>query len=131
MSDAPPPVQSPKPDYVPPTKTPTGEHPVVKKEMKKALRNNEIKTIVSIVVASLGVLLGGWRVVLGEARAQADAGVAQIEARVRVVEKQQDAVMTELRETRQDIKELYKSMRYDRTSPRLENPLSSPDGGLQ
>jgi len=55
---------------------PTGEHPVVKAELKRELNLNELKTIAAIFVAAVGTFFGAYRVVLGEARAQTDAGVS-------------------------------------------------------
>ena len=46
---------------------------------------NEIKTVVAIVVASLGIIFGAWRVVLSEAHAQTDAGIAPATEKLRVV----------------------------------------------
>lgn len=101
-------------------------------EVDKGLKVNELKTVTGIVVVALGIIFGAWRVVLGEARAQTDAGMAPIEKRVVVLEQNQAAVMTEVRELRLDLREAYKAQRYDRPSARLEQPpppLLPADGG--
>ncbi len=95
----------------------------LKAEVAKGFRLNEVTTIVAIVVASIGTSFGAYRVVLGEARAQTDAGIEPLTHRVATLEQNQSAVMTELRELRIDQREAYKAQRDDRRSPRLESPL--------
>ncbi len=67
----------------------TGSAPVVRDVLRYELRINEIKTVAAIVVTSLGLVFGAWRVLLSEARAQTDGGIAPIEKRVAIVEQDQ------------------------------------------
>ncbi len=95
-------------------------------------RKSETKQTIGVVVIALATIFGAWRVVLSEARAQTDSGIAPIEKRITTLEQNQAAVMTEVRELRLDLREAYKAQRYDRPSPRLEQPPPpvSKDGGL-
>lgn len=101
-------------------------------EAVKADRKSETKQTIGVIVVALATLFGAWRVVLSEARAQTDGGLAPINARVATLEQNQAAVMVEVRELRLDLREAYKAQRYDRPSPRLEQPpppLALKDGG--
>ncbi len=100
--------------------------------MRTALKLNEMKTVIAIVVASLGVILGAWRVVISEAKAQTDAGMAPVVARVVVLEQQQQQVRADVHEVQVDIRELYRVVQTGARSVRLETPAPSPapkDGG--
>jgi len=67
----------------------TGSAPIVRDVLRYELRINEIKTVAAIVVTSLGLVFGAWRVLLSEARAQTDGGIAPIEKRIAIVEQDQ------------------------------------------
>lgn len=122
------PLPSPEPLIDDVSDTPTGRYRALKKEFKLD-RVFTISTAILALLVSLGSVFAGYRTLLGEARAQAKGEVEKVVPRVVAVEQGQAAVMVELRETRQDIKELYKSQRFDRPSPRLEKPLPALDGG--
>ncbi len=57
----------------------------IRAEVTRGFQLNEVKTVVAIVVASLGIIFGAWRVVLAEAHAQTDAGITPVAERFRVV----------------------------------------------
>lgn len=67
----------------------TGSAPIARDDLRHELRLNELKTVAAIVVASLGLVFGAWRVLLNEARAQTDGGIAPIEKRIAIVEQDQ------------------------------------------
>jgi len=132
--------------------TPTGEHPVTKRELKTALNLNDVKTVVAMVIVAVGTVFGAYKVVLTEARAQSDAGVTivdkkhedlrreveryqnktdasigEVQGQVRDVQKQVNSMQTEVQT---DIRALYRHINTGRPESRLENPPARPDGGV-
>lgn len=92
------------------------------------------------LLVSLGSIFGAYRLFISDAKAQTremvDAGLLPVHVEIRALKEEQKvlkegqaAVMTEVREMRLDLKEMYKSSRYDRPSARLEAPLTALDGG--
>ena len=104
----------------------TGEHPVVKAELKQALRVNEFKTVGAIVVGSLLTVFGAWRVLLSEAKAQTQSEVSVIAARVTNLEQGRTQTQTDVHEVQMDIRALYRAVMTGASQPRLEAPR---DGG--
>ncbi len=101
---------------------PTGEHPVVQREMRRELRLNEVKTVAMVVVASLGVVFGAWRILLAEARAQVDGGLAPVAALA-------GATQRELERFQQEVGPLF--TRLEASAQRADDKLDSLLGALR
>lgn len=99
--------------------------PVTKQELKKQLRWQDA----AVALAILGGFLGGYVHLVGEARAQADAGVMPLKARVDAIEAEQARVRADVHEVQLDVRELYRALRDGRRSQRLETPPAPVDGG--
>ncbi len=91
----------------------TGQFPVVKADMRKAFRINEVLTAAFVLLGALGTLWTGQYIFIGQARAAgreaADSGVAEvkaqqaaIEARLTTLEKKADR--SDAKQDRQDQK---------------------------
>lgn len=107
--------------------------PVTSDELRKAFRWQDV----ALVLAILGSFLGGYIHLVGEARAQSDAGTAPLKveladlaARQRRYEDENQRVHGEVRqelhEVQVDIRALYKAVMTGAPQPRLEAPA---DGG--
>ncbi len=132
MSTVPAPLRSPEPPQI--HESPTGEYPVVKRELRRELALNELKTVAAIVVASLGIVFGAWRVVISEAKAQTDAGVALVELKQAATQAQLDRYEREsaARLDRVEAQGTRTDAKLDAllTAFRVPNPAPTPkDGG--
>ena len=102
-----------------------------------------LQTVV-ILLGIVGTVLGGFRVLVISAWAQAkdhaDAGVAIVRAEFeahkaeeatarRRMESQVDNLMIEMRESRKEQRAIYDYMKTGREQPSLERPLPPLDGG--
>lgn len=114
----PPPHSTPAPDYPPelPKETPSGVY-----RMKRERKRTDLK-LVGVVVVALGTVFGAYRAVLGDARAQTDAGVKTLELRVGAVEQQVPQLRGEVQEARVELRELYKAVMTKKRSDKLESP---------
>lgn len=81
------------------------------------------------MVAILGGFLGGYVHLVGEARAQADAGISPVKSRVDQLEAEQKQVRADVHEVQLDVRELYRVITTGRRSERLESPTPPRDGG--
>lgn len=120
------------PGQADPWTPPPGEHPVTKNELRHAFNVNDIKTVVALVVVAVGTAFGAYRIVVGDARAQADAGRVVLEQKhealrsdVNALREEMQTIKREQTETRQDLREFYKSWRDDKRSIRLDQPLDA------
>lgn len=104
----------------------TSSAPLTADQLRKQFRWQDL----AIVLAILGGFLGGYAHLVGEARAQADAGTAPLKARVEVLEQEQKQVRADVHEVQLDVRELYRVIRDGRRSERLEQPPApATDGG--
>jgi len=144
----PPVQQSPQPkDEV--SDTPTGRWKVMSEELDQKFKGEKIWTAAVAALAlvvSLLAVLGGYRLFLGDARAQTkeqvDAGLDAVKHEIKaikdeqtVTKENQKVVLTAVKDLQEDVREAYKAARYDRSSARLERPppdrtLLSADGGV-
>jgi hypothetical protein len=99
----------------------TGEFPVTKNVLKKALRVNEIWTVLVAIATAGAALIGGYTLFI----AKAEAAGAEAAAKVA---KRQDAVEESQKEVREDVRALYRAVMYRQPQERLEKPLPK-DGG--
>lgn len=136
MTPVPPPRSSPRVPEPDEREPDTGSYPVVRADLRKALKANDFKVVVGIAVVSIGTAFGAYRVILNDARAQTDAGVAVVVTplgkRVDVLEQGQMQQRADTHELQVDIRELYRVVRDGRRSERLETPAPAPvskDGG--
>lgn len=120
MSETPAPVESPK--HPEPPRHDTGEVPVTKGEMKKALTRNEIWTFIVAVATAAAALLGGYTLFIDKAEAAGRKEAA--EAR-----KEAHAALEQGNDLKQDMRDLYKAVMYGKKSERLEAPPTARDGG--
>lgn len=105
--------------------TPSGLHEIRVRE----LNWQGAKLTIAMVVVAVGTAFGAYRVVLGEALAQTDAGMAPIKQRVDTLEQQQKELRSDVHEVQTDIRALYKAVMTGRPQERLERPPPSKDGG--
>lgn len=105
---------------------------VERKAVTRIITSADVKWFVAscaaVAIATGGGLSWGGDKIDGGVK----AGVAPLERRVGLLEQNQTATMTEVREMRLDLREAYKAQRYDRSSPRLEKPpppVPALDGG--
>lgn len=105
--------------------TTSSEKPVTPSDLRKQFRWQDL----AVALAILGGFLGGYVHLVGEARAQADAGTAPIKARVEALEQEQRQVRVDVHEVQLDVRELYRVIRDGRRSERLERPPPAQDGG--
>ncbi len=119
---------------------PSGLHPVLKSDMRKAFRINEAFTLVVSMLVGLAALWMGQYIFVSQARAAAkevaDSGIEQMKSEVQAaklrldqVEQAQKEVKSDLHEVQVDIRELYRSSRTGQKSERLEKPAPVKDGG--
>lgn len=101
------------------------EKPVTSSDLRKQFRWQDL----AVVLAILGGFLGGYVHLVGEARAQADAGISPLKVRVEALETEQKQVRLDVREVQLDVRELYRVIRDGRRSERLEAPPVTQDGG--
>lgn len=101
----------------------TQELPVLRKDMKRAFRFNEVYTVIVAVVTAAVAVLVGYKVFVSEARA---AGAEEAEK----AKKTADAALKQGDELAVDMRELYKAFMYGKKSERLEQPPAPRDGGL-
>lgn len=111
------------------TTTKTGEHPVTNGELKRALSLNDVKLVAVAITVAVGTAFGAYRVVLGEAKAQTDAGVQVLERRLTTVEQRQQQQAADIHEVQVDIRALYRTITTGERSARLERPPAAVDGG--
>lgn len=104
----------------------TPAQPVTEAQLKKQFRWQDL----AVVLAILGGFGSGYVHLIGEARAEADAGVAVLRPRVEALEGRVERISVDLHNTQLDIRELYKTVTTGRRSERLEQPPPpSGDGG--
>lgn len=110
-----------------PVETPSGLHRIRVSE----LNWQGAKLTIAMCVVSVGTAFGAYRFIVGEARAQTDAGMKEHEARLTAVEQQVPQLREELHEARQDSHDLYRAVMEGKRSERLEKPLPPlpKDGG--
>lgn len=133
------PASSPPRDYLSPTST--GEHPVTNREMNRAFNLNDIRVVAAMLVVAVGTCFTAYKFVIGDARAQTDAGVQVVATQLDNYRKSTDASISELKqemkkmatkeevkEVQQDIREFYRVWRDDRRSVRLEQPVGFDAG---
>lgn len=79
----------PKPEMTPPPVTPEGEHhpkhdtqelPVLKKDMRKAFRINEVLTVVVSVATAIGSLAAGYTLFIDKAEAAGQKKYVEVQA---------------------------------------------------
>jgi hypothetical protein len=102
---------------------------VVKNAMRSELNWQGAKLTIATVVVAVGTAFGAYRVVLSEALAQTDAGVAPVLKRVETLERDQKHLSEDVHEVQQDIRSLYRAVMTGRPQERLENPPVTKDGG--
>jgi cytochrome c-type biogenesis protein CcmH/NrfG len=109
----------------------TGEHPATRGEMRRAFRINEIFTFLVASMTAVGAVFGAYKLLLSEARAEADAGVAVHESRIKALEQQVPQLREEVYQGRLDTQALYKALMERKRQDRLEKPPPKPtlDGG--
>lgn len=66
----------------------TAEMPVTRGVMRRAFRINEVFTFLVAATTAMGAVFGAYKLLLSEARAEADAGVKLHEVRISVLEQQ-------------------------------------------
>ncbi len=109
-----------------PTKT-TGEYPVTKKELIKQLRLQDMMVIGSIVVTVVGGVFTGYFKVVHDARAETELVLKPLETRVNTLEQEQKHLREDVHEVQLDLRELYRVIRENRRSPRLEKAPTDAD----
>lgn len=96
--------------------------PVLRGDMKKAFRVNEVFTVFVAIVTAAGALIGGYKMFVSEARA---AGAAEAAEAKRTAQEAKDMVT----EVRLDVRALYLHQLNGQRQDRLEAPLPSRDAG--
>lgn len=121
--------------------TPSGLHPVLKKDMRRAFRINELLTAAIAVLVGMGTLWVGQYVFVGQARAQgreaAEQAVAEvkaqqaaIDARLTTLEKKTDRADAKTDRQDQQINLALDALRVPKGwRPPPVPPLASIDGG--
>lgn len=111
----------------------TAEMPVTRGAMRQAFRINEIFTFLVAAMTAVGAVFGAYKLLLSEARAEADAGIAPVERRVQVLEQEAKQQREDTHEVQMDIRSLYRAVTTGKKQERLEKPPPPPapkDGGL-
>lgn len=122
-----------------PETPPTGEHPVTKAELGRALNFNDVKLIVVAITVAVATAFGAYRVVLNDARAQTGGGIAVFRAEFEAHKKEESAarertgadvqmLRLEQWEARKELKAFYEYRRTGSPEARkvLEAPLPPP-----
>ena len=124
-----PPRPSPTPNFPPDleAETPSGLHRIRVQE----LNWQGAKLTIAMCVVAVGTAFGAYKFIVNEARAQTDAGVANMESRVRAVEQQVPQLREDVHEARGELRDLYKAVMEGKRSEKLERPLPPlpKDGG--
>jgi hypothetical protein len=111
----------------------TAEQPVTNRtlhsEFLAFFRRQFGGNVLALVIVGGSAVLGAWRAVAGEARAQADAGVLPVAIKVEDLDRRVKRVEDQTVEVQADIRALYKAVMTGRPQERLEQPAPRGDAG--
>jgi hypothetical protein len=96
--------------------------PVTRAVFQKALRLNEMWTVLVAIVAAGGALIGGYTIFISRAEAAGEKAAAKVAER-------QDKVEESQKEVREDMRAIYRAVMYRQPQERLEKPAPVKDGG--
>lgn len=103
--------------------------PVLRGDMRRAFRLNELYTVLIAVLTAAGALLGGYKMFVSEARAAGAEEAKSVADRISKVEKAQERLEKSQDEVREDIRSLYRATLYRQPQERLEKPAPVRDAG--
>lgn len=118
---------SPKTDSGPLPAKNTGEYPVTKKELLRQLRFQDLLIIGSVIATVVTGVFSGYFKVVQDARAETELVVKPLEFRISTLEQNQTNLRGDVHEVQLDLRELYKVIRENRRSVRLENAPPEDD----